>query len=59
MKTIDQFLYGNYICWKTDVLVFMWLIKLSSFVDPSLHSFWYNEKIARVDGANTPVFQQI
>ena len=28
MNKIDQFLYDNYIYWKTGVLVFMWQIKI-------------------------------
>ena len=28
MNRNDQFLYDNYICWKTGVLVFMWQIKI-------------------------------
>ena len=28
IKKIDQFLYDNYICWKTGLLVFTWQIKI-------------------------------
>ena len=31
MNKIDQFLYGNYICWKTGMLVFMWQIKIVTY----------------------------
>ena len=30
MNNIDQFLYDNYICWKTGVLVFMWQMKIAT-----------------------------
>ena len=30
-KKIDQFLYDNYNCWKTGVLVFMWQIKIVTY----------------------------
>ena len=36
MNQIDQFLYDNYFSWKTGVLVFMWQIKIATYVQKTV-----------------------